>query len=157
MDMCIAQETSPSLLDAFGKESFLKIEAGGQFALYKKYVPWHLRSTASCLDRILNLMYRKDRLYFENPAQQFVSKLVDKRRERRGAPRPLAVSPLESICCNLEISDRVMTDDDSRSVEAINLRYLDGDILDLGEIDGNTAPFPWLIHTDKIKFTKFSG
>ena len=50
-----------------------------------------------------------------------------------------------------------MTDDESRSVEAINLRYLDGDILDLGEIDWNTAPFPWLIHMDKIKFTKFSG
>ena len=146
-----------NLFDAFGKESFLEIEAGGQFALYEKYVPWHLRSTASCLDWILNLLYRKDRLYFENPAQQFFSKLVDKRRERLGEPRPLAVSPLESICCNLEISDRVMTDDDSRSVEAINLQYLDGDILDLGEIDGNTAPFPWLIHMDKIKFTKFSG
>ena len=56
-----------NLFDAFGKESFLKIEAGGQFALYKKYVPWAFKERRILLRSDLEFAVSERQVVFRKP------------------------------------------------------------------------------------------
>jgi hypothetical protein len=152
------------LLNNFGKDNFLKIEAKGQKYYINKYLGnWKfLYEIFKKIDYVIYRIFLKKSIYQTDFIATLFLKVFsikdikDKKVVVNGV-KTLLLSPKQSIIYNINLGfSNHRKEVGSGNIETLNLKYLNNFIIDIDDFNQYKIIFPWNI-IKEFKFSNYSG